>query len=73
MCGQAEKWHLKLFANLSELENRELLDAVQRFEEQQFDLASKKANKRPSITVSVLRRLEPIEGAGAAPLLQVQW
>uniref|UniRef100_A0A914UQG5 Leucine zipper transcription factor-like protein 1 n=1 Tax=Plectus sambesii TaxID=2011161 RepID=A0A914UQG5_9BILA len=68
LCGQAEKWHLKLYADLSELENRELLDAVQKFEEDQFDMAKK--NKRPSI--SVLRRLEPIEGSGVAPLLQTE-
>jgi leucine zipper transcription factor-like protein 1 len=73
LCAQAEHWHLRLFANLSELENRQLLDAVHVYERQQFaDLAAKK-NNRPQITTGVLRRLEPIENyAGAAPLLQTE-
>jgi len=37
LCGQAEKWHLKLCTNLSELEDRQLLDAVQVFEKRQLD------------------------------------
>lgn len=66
MCGQAEKWHLKLVADISELENRELLDAIQSFEEHQFNM--KQGEK---LNVTVLKRLEPLEGGGAAPLLQV--
>ncbi|PIK49256.1 putative leucine zipper transcription factor-like protein 1 isoform X3 [Apostichopus japonicus] len=33
---QAEKWHLKLQADISELENRELIELIADFEESQF-------------------------------------
>ena len=33
---QGEKWHLTLQADISELENRALLDGIKEFEEKQF-------------------------------------
>jgi len=34
--SQGEKWHLNLETDLSELENRDLLDAVRKWEEEEF-------------------------------------
>ena len=34
--SQAEKWHLNLDTDMSELENRDLLDAVKKWEEQEL-------------------------------------
>ena len=36
---QAEKWHLTLQADISELENRALLDGIKEFEEKEFVLS----------------------------------
>lgn len=69
MCGQAEKWHLKLACNISELESRELLDAIQNYEEQQFSL---KSSQNKKINITVLKKLAPVEGGGAVPLLQAE-
>lgn len=50
------------------MESRELLDAIQNFEEQQFSLKSSQ-NK---VNITVLKKLAPIEGGGVAPLLQAE-
>lgn len=63
MCRQAENWHLKLDADISELENRDLLDKIQRFEERQFVLKKDK----PNIKLESLS-----QGAGVAPLLKAE-
>ena len=42
MACQAEKWHLKLSTDISELENRELLEQIKEFEEREFSGAKKK-------------------------------
>uniref|UniRef100_A0A915CJ72 Leucine zipper transcription factor-like protein 1 n=1 Tax=Parascaris univalens TaxID=6257 RepID=A0A915CJ72_PARUN len=55
LCAQAEKFNINLFINLSELEDRELLDAVQIFEKEHFE---KKAAK----TATILRHLIALEG-----------
>ena len=36
MFGQAQRWHLELEADLAELENRELLDRVKSWEDEEL-------------------------------------
>lgn len=57
---QAENWHLKLQADISELENKELLDKVRQFENE--FIAGKKQNQAP--------RLEPVNDSGGTVLLK---
>lgn len=57
---QAEKWHLKLAADISELENRELLDRIRAFEEREF------------AGVSRTDKLRPLNDTGATDLLHAQ-
>lgn len=62
---QAENWHLKLQADISELENKELLDKVRLFEEETF--SNKKKNYQPP-------KLEPVNDTGGTMLLkEVFW
>ncbi|RNA21446.1 ADP-ribosylation factor 2 [Brachionus plicatilis] len=58
---QAENWHLKLQADISELENKELLDKVRMFEEETF--SNKKSNYQPP-------KLEPVNDTGGTILLK---
>lgn len=58
---QAENWHLKLQADISELENKELLDKVRMFEEETF--SNKKKNYQPP-------KLEPVNDTGGTMLLK---
>jgi hypothetical protein len=58
LCAQAEKWYLKLYVNLSQLEDRELLDAVQAFEDAHLEASSRGVGK--PMTINILRSLEPI-------------
>ncbi|KHN71095.1 Leucine zipper transcription factor-like protein 1, partial [Toxocara canis] len=55
LSAQAEKFNINLFINLSELEDRELLDAVQIFEKEHFE-------KRTAKTATILRKLVALEG-----------
>lgn len=57
---QAENWHLKLQADISELENKELLDKVKAYENEH--IAGKKSYQAP--------RLEPVNDSGATVLLK---
>eukprot|EP00057_Strongylocentrotus_purpuratus_P009373 XP_011663847.1 PREDICTED: leucine zipper transcription factor-like protein 1 isoform X5 [Strongylocentrotus purpuratus] len=61
---QAEKWHLKLQADISELENRELIEMIAKFEESNFSGSA--ATSKPTFE---LKRLDPME-AGGVQLLQ---
>ncbi|XP_054751434.1 leucine zipper transcription factor-like protein 1 [Lytechinus pictus] len=61
---QAEKWHLKLQADISELENRELIEMIAKFEESHFSGSS--SSSKPTFE---LKRLDPME-AGGVQLLQ---
>lgn len=60
---QAEKWHLKLQADISELENRELIELIADFEESQFSGAA------PTKPTFEMKRLDPME-SGDFQLLQ---
>lgn len=62
MFQQAESWHLKLQADISDLENVELLDKIKDFEEQEF------SGKKKDSTVKV--KLLPMNEAGGSALLQ---
>ncbi|KAK2167363.1 hypothetical protein NP493_1278g00031 [Ridgeia piscesae] len=63
---QAEKWHLKLQADISELENRELLEKIKDFEEREFSGTKREADFNPM----PLMKLEPLNEGGGAGLLQ---
>ncbi|CAF0848475.1 unnamed protein product [Brachionus calyciflorus] len=58
---QAENWHLRLQADISELENKELLDKVKLFEEEFF------SNKKSSYQAP---KLEPVNDTGGTMLLR---
>lgn len=62
--SQAEKWYLKLQTDISELENRELLEQVAEFEKAEFTSSNKK-----SIIDSMKPKLAPLHEDGAAELL----
>lgn len=61
---QAEKWYLKLQTDVSELENRELLEQVAEFEKAEFT----SSNKKP-ITDIIKPKLAPLNEGGTAELL----
>lgn len=64
--SQAEKWHLKIQVNTTDLENRELLDKVKNFEEKKIqDLKDSTGQASP-----IKHRLEPMNDLGGAFLLQ---
>ncbi|EDO45778.1 predicted protein, partial [Nematostella vectensis] len=69
--SQAEKWHLKLQADISELENRELIEEIAKFEEREFTASSKsqvfEQNRMKHHLI-----LEPLNEGGAVPLLQTE-
>ncbi|KAL4229146.1 Leucine zipper transcription factor-like protein 1 [Mactra antiquata] len=69
MFMQAEKWHLKLSADISELENRDILDKIAEFEEQQFA-----GTKRDTDFNSVLKhvKLGPMNETGGTALLHMK-
>ncbi|CAG5130893.1 unnamed protein product, partial [Candidula unifasciata] len=62
MCQQAEKWHLKLSTDISELENRELLEQIREIEEREFSGSRKEKEFVPS-------KLMPINDTGLTQLL----
>ncbi|KAL8570180.1 hypothetical protein ACOMHN_030976 [Nucella lapillus] len=65
MFQQAEKWHLKLGADISELENRELLEQIKEFEEREFAGAKRD-------TEFVPKMLEPVNETGGTALLHMK-
>ncbi|XP_035657933.1 leucine zipper transcription factor-like protein 1 isoform X1 [Branchiostoma floridae] len=67
--SQAEKWHLKLQADISDLENRELLEQIMELEEREF--AGKAANTKPSFD-SKASKLQPLNEGGGAALLHME-
>ncbi|XP_053408125.1 leucine zipper transcription factor-like protein 1 [Mercenaria mercenaria] len=69
MFMQAEKWHLKLSADISELENRDILDKIAEFEEEQFA-----GTKRDTDFSSVLKhvKLGPMNESGGTTLLHMK-
>ncbi|KAM5291948.1 leucine zipper transcription factor-like protein 1 [Ctenodactylus gundi] len=62
--SQAEKWYLKLQTDISELENRELLEQVAEFEKAEFT----SSNKKPMIDV-IKPKLVPLNEGGTTELL----
>ncbi|ORX77183.1 hypothetical protein BCR32DRAFT_295774 [Anaeromyces robustus] len=62
-CKQAEFWHLNLIANISELENRQLLNNIKQFEEEQF-LKNKLINNK------ITGKLEPLINEGPVGILK---
>jgi len=67
--GQAEKWHLKLQADISELENRKLLEEIAQFEEQEFSGGPAKSNLG---SLAQKPKLEPLNEGGSAALLHME-
>uniref|UniRef100_A0A2K5BUH2 Leucine zipper transcription factor-like protein 1 n=1 Tax=Aotus nancymaae TaxID=37293 RepID=A0A2K5BUH2_AOTNA len=62
--AQAEKWYLKLQTDISELENRELLEQVAEFEKAEIT----SSNKKPIIDTTK-PKLAPLNEGGTAELL----
>lgn len=62
--AQAEKWYLKLQTDISELENRELLEQVAEFEKAEFTSSNKK-----SVIDVIKPKLAPLNESGTAELL----
>jgi len=67
--AQAEKWHLKLQADISELENVELLEKIKEMEETELNKSVKKSGGESGLKFS---KLEPIQDGGADKLLQAE-
>ncbi|XP_071153492.1 leucine zipper transcription factor-like protein 1 [Mytilus edulis] len=69
MFQQAEKWHLKLAADISELENKDLLENIAEFEEENF-----RGTKRDTDLNSVLKnvKLVPLNETGGTSLLHMK-
>ncbi|KAJ8307134.1 hypothetical protein KUTeg_015218 [Tegillarca granosa] len=65
---QAEKWHLKLGADISELENRDLLEQIAEFEDKEFA-----GKKRDTDFKDVLKnmKLVPLNETGGTALLHM--
>ncbi|XP_078054971.1 leucine zipper transcription factor-like protein 1 isoform X2 [Mustelus asterias] len=61
---QAEKWYLKLQTDISDLENRELLEQVAEFEKTEFTSSGKKANSE-----IIKHKLAPLNEGGVSELL----
>ena len=64
---QAQKWHLDLEADLAELENKELLDKVKRWED--TELSSQKVEDGPLL---IQKKLAPLNEGGPMQLLKAQ-
>lgn len=69
--SQAEKWHLKLQADISELENRELINEIAKFEEREFSPGAQSSQIKLS-KLSQTSKLEPLNEGGGAALLQIE-
>jgi len=69
--SQAEKWRLKLQADISELENRELIDEIAKFEEREFSSAKSTSQSKLS-KLSQAPKLEPLNEGGGSALLQME-
>lgn len=68
MLTQAEKWHLKLDADISELENRELLEQIAEFEEKELTLGGSSTDGLKSSKP----KLAPLNETGGTALLQME-
>jgi len=69
--SQAEKWHLKLQADISELENQKLLKEIAEFEENEAN-PNKSRNSLPQTSLSQKAKLEPLNEGGSSALLQME-
>lgn len=65
---QAEKWHLKLQADISELQNRELLEKIRDFEEAEFTGVSRDTD----LSALTSTKLEPLNESGTSALLSMK-
>ncbi|KAK6182659.1 hypothetical protein SNE40_010291 [Patella caerulea] len=65
MFQQSEKWHLKLQADISELENRDLLEQIKEFEEREFTGTKRDTEFTPS-------KLAPLNETGGSALLHMR-
>ncbi|EDV27642.1 uncharacterized protein TRIADDRAFT_53552 [Trichoplax adhaerens] len=68
---QAEKWHLKLQADISQLENRELLEEIARFEEEEAASNMSKQGMSGSLSGKT-SKLQPLNEGGGAALLHME-
>jgi len=68
--SQAEKWHLKLQSDISELENQKLLKEIADFEENETSGGKSKPLQLSSL--SQKSKLEPLNESGSTALLQME-
>ena len=70
--SQAEKWYLNLQADISELENRELIEEIAKFEEREF--SAKKTVSQTSVSSKLAQKtkLEPLGDGSGSALLQME-
>lgn len=66
LCSQADKWHLKLQPDISELQNREMLEEIARVEAQVFSEPLKASKPTRNIV------LEPLQDVQGTELLRKQ-
>lgn len=70
--SQAEKWYLNLQADISELENRELIKEIAKFEEREFSVKKSVSQTSISSKLSQKTKLEPLSDGGGSALLQME-
>jgi len=68
--SQAEKWHLKLQSDISELENQKLLNEIAEFEESETSGGKSKHLQLSSL--SQKSKLQPLNESGNTALLQME-
>jgi len=68
--SQAEKWHLKLKADLDVLENSKLLEEIKEFEDNEKSGGTKKPKQLSALSQKA--KLEPLNEGGSAALLQIE-
>ncbi|XP_028415802.1 leucine zipper transcription factor-like protein 1 isoform X1 [Dendronephthya gigantea] len=70
--SQSEKWYLNLQADISELENRELIEEIAKFEEREF--SAKKTVSQTSVSSKLAQKpkLEPLSDGSGSTLLQME-
>lgn len=69
--SQAEKWHLKLVADISELENQKLLKEIAEFEENETS-PNKSTKSLQLSSLSQKAKLQPLNEGGSTALLQME-
>ncbi|CAB4033104.1 Hypothetical predicted protein, partial [Paramuricea clavata] len=70
--SQAEKWYLNLQADISELENRELIEEIAKFEEREFSAKKSVSQTSASSKLAQKTKLVPLSDGSGSALLQMK-